>query len=71
MKLDVACAACQAELEVDVILEPAEAVEAGSDPVRDGSAEELVVHCPRCGARVELVVPPGTEDVAVRVKGST
>jgi uncharacterized Zn finger protein len=71
MKLDAACAACQAALEVEVILEPAEAIEAGSDPVRDESAEELAVHCPQCGALVNLIVPPGTEDVAVRVKAST
>jgi transcription elongation factor Elf1 len=66
MRFDVTCGSCRAELEAEVVLEPAEAVESGGDPVRDEAAEDVAVHCPRCGALLELELPPGTEEVEIR-----
>jgi DNA-directed RNA polymerase subunit RPC12/RpoP len=68
MRENVVCGSCRAALEVEIVLEPAEAVEAGADPVREGSAEELSLRCPRCGSRIALVVPPGAEQAEVRLK---
>jgi transcription elongation factor Elf1 len=69
MRYEVECASCRASLEVDVILEPAEAVEAGSDPVRTEGADLITVYCPKCGSRFVLTAPAGVEDVEVRVRG--
>ena len=68
MKYQVECGSCRASLDVDVILEPAEAVEAGSDPVRTEDANLVTVYCPKCGSRFVLTVPPGAEDVEVRLR---
>ncbi len=69
MRFEVECGSCGAALEVEVTLEPAEAVEAGTDPVRTASADELTLRCPKCGALVELTVPSGVEAVEVRLRG--
>lgn len=69
MRYQLECSSCGAGLEVEVTLEPAEAVEAGADPVRTESADELALRCPKCQARVELTVPFGVEDVEVRLRG--
>lgn len=68
MKFDMSCEACRAELEVEVILEPAEAVEAGGDPVHTAVAEDVTARCPQCGARIETTLPPGIENVEVRLR---
>lgn len=69
MRYEVECGSCRASLEVDVILEPAEAVEAGADPVRTENAEQVTVYCPNCGSRFLHTVPPGVENVEVRIRG--
>lgn len=67
MRYDVDCGSCRASLVV-VTLEPAETVEAGSDPVRTEDAL-VTIYCPSCGSRFTLAVPPGVEDVEVRLRG--
>lgn len=68
MRFQLECSSCGARLEVEVTLEPAEAVEAGADPVRTEHAEDLALRCPRCQERVELTVPSGVEAVEVRLR---
>jgi uncharacterized Zn finger protein len=69
MKFDMNCESCRAELEVEVILEPAGAVEAGGDPLRTEVAEDVTARCPQCGKRIETTLPPGIENFEVRLRG--
>jgi uncharacterized Zn finger protein len=63
MKLQVRCQNCQAELEVELLLET-------NETLADDEPEEIVLHCPRCGGPVPVTADTGTEGAEIRVKNA-